>query len=185
MPQSNISLLTTTAAAAVSSSIEQYKTLISQHKDGDLGKHNQIRVYAEPYTEPASGHTIGTHTIRIALKDKIGNVTVVELPAIYAGQAQETINGPSILDAVPDEGTVALTVGDTLTLAVTAVAPEAITYSWYRVSGLVETQIVYAHGSTFVLPNIQLTHAGTYRVKVITNTDVATASWTVTVAPAT
>lgn len=179
MPQSNISLLTTTAAAAISNSIEQYKVLISQHNNGDLGKHNQVRVYSEPYTEPVSGHTIGTHVIRIALKDNIGNVVVLEMPAIYVGPASHAVEGPSIL--TPLDASQALIVGDTLTLTVNAIAPEPITYAWYKLTGTVERLIPYAQGSTFVLPNIQIAQAGTYRVKVSTNTNIASSDCAVTV----
>jgi len=159
--RANVNLLTAASEAAVTESVDAYEQAVAAHVTGDLGAHNQVRLYTTPYAEPVSGHTIAdAYLLRLQLSGTNTDGTgdgVFTLPAVVTGTVYSVGDAPSILRQPLSQTAV---VGARVTLTVKAVGRGTLAYQWQK-NG---TSISGATAASLVLSNVQTTAQASYTV---------------------
>lgn len=150
--RANVNILTSASAVSVAGEATGFENATAAHVAGDWGAHNQLRLYATPFTEISTGHTISNgFLLRILLSgtnaDGSGDGAFT-MPAVLTGVDISSGSEPVI---IRQPASLALIAGQNAQFSVKVIAidPADVSYQW-RTNGTNNTGIE----STYFVPSV-------------------------------
>lgn len=148
--RASTNILTGSTESTVSQDVQDYQSAVALHVGGDWGQHTQLRLYATPYAEPISGHTIQNATLlRVQLsgiQDDGWGDGVFTLPAIDPAIVTNP-GGPPIIIQQPADTSAIL--GAAAGFRVSVISSVTTTYQWYK-DGVA---VAGATGAVYIIPS--------------------------------
>jgi hypothetical protein len=132
--RASTNILTGSAEASVTQNAGDYLIAIATHVGGDWSQHTQMRLYATPYAEPATGHTIASATL---LRLKLSGLQAIDgfgegaftVPAIDPSIVTNP-GGPPIIIQQPSNTSAIF--GAPAAFAVSVISAVQVTYQWFK-----------------------------------------------------
>ena len=181
----NVSVLTDQGKAILTVSSDALQANVLAHVNGDFSRHNNIRVYAQPYLEPVTGHQVSPYTLRMTLTHPSLGVINVAMPCFADAQTVGSLGGPPVILAEPSGATI-LASGATAQFSVVVASQTQPLYQWQKAASPSAAWVALGGqtASILVLTDVTTADNGVYRATV-TNTYgyVVTTAGTLTVHP--
>jgi hypothetical protein len=150
----NTALVTDTAKQAAQQTLANYASGVFSHINGDFGKHNQVKVYAQSFTDKSVGGVVAFNSLRMMLTLNTTN-TVVIIPCTSSGTV---VIGNALPIITLQPASITRAPGGTGTFSVSAISDSALRYQW-RKNGV---NIANATSEKLVFTGITTADAATY-----------------------
>ena len=162
----NVSVVTDTSVDITEAVVESYKSNVVSHIQGDFSRHNEIRVHAVPFEEPATGYTVTDFTMRIQVTDASGNEVILAVPAIPTTDTFNPDGLPIILQQPIDTQVFE---NSEAQFEVTVASDSPASYQWYFSDlDTASSLIPGATSASYIIPTTTVDDEGTYQV-IVTN----------------
>lgn len=153
----NTALITDAAETAARQALSDYSAGVFAHTTGDWGKHNVVRVHAQPFIDSAS-HTTTVNTLRILATAGIADVALA-VPINPTGSSV-LLTSPPLITVQPASRN--FPIGTLGRFTVGAISDTPMAYQWLKSGVAIEGQT----SSQIVFPSVAATDVGSYTVVV-------------------